>query len=373
MMRKVASAAFIVALLSMPAMAQPVPGGGGSGSGGGGGTGDFSGPGSSVDSNFVGFNGTGGKTGKDSGYSAASFAPAGAVSIVTGSNPTTNAAAWAAFTQYTIAGSGRTITLPASSGLSANGGLLIDTNTNPVTLQANAADTITFNGSTTGTGGSVTLLANGLFAVSTDAAGKIYVSAPPPAQSAPQYRVNGWFPIQRTLGATGTAQSNTIIHWQPFYIWKASTWTDWYVRVTTLSASGNLYLACADSTGTNGFPGTILGSMTVGGGGISENATGQNNKAMSCAFPSAGWYWMGSISDNATAVIYAISSADTNQAYYFGGSGVSSFGGSATTYNTDYQTTGATPGTWSNNPTITFGTTANTPIPLITGKIGSIP
>lgn len=370
------SAIALVLVLSTPAFAQVGNNVRGAAKGGaGGGSGDFTGPASSTADNFVGFSGTGGKTGKDSGYGPTSFSPAGVVSIITSSNPTTNAASWAAFTQYTIAGSGRTITLPASSGLSANGGLLIDANGATATLQANAADTITYNGVTTSAGGSVSLLMGGLYAISTDGAGAIYVSAAP-IGPVPQYRANGWFPIQNTLGATGTAQSNTIIHWQPFYVWKASTWTDWYVRVTTLSASGNLYLACADSTGNNGLPagpGTILGSMTTAGGGISENTAGQSNKAMTCAFPAPGWYWMGSISDNTTAVIYAISSASANQAYYFGGTGTSSFGGSGTSYSTDYQTTGATPGTWTNNPAISFGSTANTPIPLITGKIGSIP
>lgn len=48
------------------------------GGGGGGGTGDFVGPASAVDSNFVLFDGTTGKLGKDSGVNAASFDAAGA-------------------------------------------------------------------------------------------------------------------------------------------------------------------------------------------------------------------------------------------------------------------------------------------------------
>lgn len=113
---------------------------------------------------------------KDSTYSAASFAPAGQVVRVTGSDPTITAAEWAAYVQFTITGTGRTLTFPASSTLSNNGGAQIDTNASSVIVAANAADTITWNGATTGAGGTVTLPVGGLWAMSTDGAGKLYIS-----------------------------------------------------------------------------------------------------------------------------------------------------------------------------------------------------
>src|SRR5487761_2313987 len=115
----------------------------------GGGSGNVVGPASATDGDIPLFDGTTGKLLKNSAFAPASFAPAGSVVLVTGSNPTITAAEWAAFTQFTIPGSGRTLTIPASAGLSTNGGFQIDTNASSVVVAANVADTITWNGATT--------------------------------------------------------------------------------------------------------------------------------------------------------------------------------------------------------------------------------
>lgn len=275
--------------------------------------GTASGPGSSTNGNFPSFNGTSGKSLLDSGYNPSSFAPAGVVTVVTGSNPTTNAAAWSAFTQYTIGGSGRTITIPASSGLSANGGLFIDANTNSVTLQANAADTITFAGATTGAGGSVSLPAGAVYSVTTDAAGKLYVSGRgvqgngtktqlstgtttanncvkfdangntvdagatcggayvPPAL--PSYVANNWYlPYPYTGLATPGALGNTTTVFMPFMVQKTLTITALGVKVVTGSAGQNIRMGiyAADA---NNLP---TGSALVDTGNFSAGSSSNN-------------------------------------------------------------------------------------------------
>lgn len=107
--------------------------------------------------------------------SGTDYAPGGLV-FIDATTPTISAGQWVAVALHIITGSSLTATFPASSTLSNNGGMDFQTHTNAVTLTANAADTITFGGATTGAGGSITLAPNSYYSASTDAAGKIYVS-----------------------------------------------------------------------------------------------------------------------------------------------------------------------------------------------------
>ena len=69
-----------------------------------------------------------------------------------------------------------TATLVASSTLSNNGGMFLETLGNTGTLTATSPDTITYNGTTTGAGGSISLAANTFYNLSTDGAGHVYVT-----------------------------------------------------------------------------------------------------------------------------------------------------------------------------------------------------
>lgn len=189
---------------------------------------------------------------------------------------------------------------------------------------------------------------------------------------APVYVVNRWYlPSQGTV-ATGANGGATTIHWQRMWVSQPVTFSNWGTRITTLSASQNLFLACYDSTGTGGGPGQVIGSMT--GSGISTTATGLVSAAMSCAFPKAGWYWIGSIYSDATAVAWGTATAWSGDGYNFGVTGLTNFGGSTTSILPSYTTTGATPGTWSANPTLTYVVGPSTVVtPFLFAQVGSIP
>ena len=413
MLRKVASAAFIAALLSTSALAQPVPGGGGSG-GSGGGTGDVTGPGSSTSGNFPSFNGTGGKTLQDSTYSPSSFAPAGVVTVVTESNPTTNAASWLAFTQYTIAGSGRTITLPASSGLNAKaGGLDIDANTNSVTLTANAADTITWAGSTTGTGGSVTLPAGAIYRVSTDAAGKLYVSGRQAqgngakvqlstgttttnncvkfdangntvdagaacggtfTPALPNYIAGNTYLAQPYVGlATGSAFGNTNASWMPVMVNKTLTISAIGAKLITAESGQNCQFAIYASNATTNKP---TGSALASTANVSTTSAGNISGSVSLQLTANTLYFMGAMCSGTTAAFEGFSiTNDSLNGYLLGGSGMNGSGANAGQIGLNYGTTGLTFGTWPTNPTVTYtssnGSTLKNFVAMFT--VGSVP
>jgi hypothetical protein len=95
---------------------------------------------------------------------------------------------------------------------------------------------------------------------------------------------------------------------------------------------------------------------------------------MSCAFTKAGWYWIGSIYSDATAVAWGVNTSTAGDGYNFGATAMTNFGGSTTSILTSYTTTGATPGTWSANPTLTYVTGPSTVVtPFLFAQVGSIP
>jgi len=363
--------------------------------------------------NFVGMANT--TTGvKDLGVSASSFAPAGVVTVVTGSNPTTNAASWLAFTQYTIAGSGRTITLPASSGLNANGGLDIDANTNSVTLTANAADTITWAGSTTGTGGSVTLPAGAMYRVSTDAAGKIYVSGrdvqgtgvktqlfagSTPATNdcakfdsnknittsgaacggtftpaLPNYIAGNTYLAQPYVGlATGSAFGNTNASWMPVMVNKTLTISAIGAKLITADSGQNCQFAIYASDATTNKP---TGSALASTANVSTTSAGNISGSVSLQLTANTLYFMGAMCSGTTAAFEGFSiTNDSLNGYLLGGSGMNGSGANAGQIGLNYGTTGLTFGTWPTNPTVTYtssnGSTLKNFVAMFT--VGSVP
>jgi len=385
-MRIKALALATVFALSQSAQAQVIIGGGS------GGTGNVTGPASSTSGNFPSFNGTGGKTLQDSSYNPSSFAPAGVVSVVTGSNPTTNAASWSAFTQYTIAGSGRTITVPASSGLSTNGGLDIDANTNSVTLTATSPDTITWAGSTTGAGGSVTLPAGSKYTVTTDAAGKLYVSGRDvqgngvktqlstgstttnncvkfdangntvDAGSAcggtftpalPNYIAGNTYLAQPYVAlSTGGAFGNTNATWMPLYVNKTLTLSAIGSKLITADSGQNCQFAIYAANATTNKP---TGSALASTANISTTSAGNISGSVSLQLTANTLYFMGAMCSGTTAAFENFSiTNDSLNGYLLGGSGMSGIGANAGQIGLNYGTTGLTYGTWPTNPTVTL-------------------
>lgn len=418
-MRKIIFGAIALALSVSSACAQSVNGGAGQtvngqpvgGSGGGSGNANFGTATGNTANNFVGMADT--TTGvKDLGVSSASFAPAGVVSIVTGSNPTTNAASWLAFTQYTIAGSGRTITVPASSGLSTNGGLDIDANTNSVTLTANAADTITWAGATTGTGGSVTLPAGSKYTVTTDAAGKLYVSGRAvqgnglktqlstgstttnncvkfdangntvDAGSAcggtftpilPNYIANNWYLAQPYTGlSTPGALGSTTTVYMPFMVNKALTLSAIGTKLITASSGQNCRLYVYAGNATTNKP---TGSALADSGNLSTTTAGNISGTISLALTANTLYFAAAQCSDATAALEGFGiTSDSLTGYLIGANAQSSIGSNGGQIGTGYTST-STYGTGPTNPTITIAGSNGSTLKnfIVMFKVGSVP
>lgn len=305
--------AALITIFTTPAYAQsqPFPA-----QGGGTGTGDVAGPSSSTDGNFAGFNGSSGKAVKDLGIGPSDFSPAGKVALVSGSDPTPTAADWAAFIQYTITGSGRTLTLPDTSTLSTNGGALIDTNAASVTVDANASDTITYDGATTATGGSVTLPQGGLYAVSTDGAGKLYISAPPGGSSgSPVSPINvkaGRFywtsPSQKSQGSTFTSGT---VYFSDFTLYDDTTIDQLGTYVTTTDAAGHLANAIYAVDATSGY---ATGAPIVTTSSLSTASSTVMDTGLSSTSLPKGHYKFAFMTDSTTVKVMS----NTTSSHYEG-------------------------------------------------------
>lgn len=109
---------------------------------------------------------------------------------------TVTAAQWANGELFTVTASGQTLTLPSSTTLSPNGGIIITTTNNSVTLAPNGGDGI--NGGTVGS--SVTIPANTTTIVTTNSTpGVNAISAPIPSS----------FALNITVGSTGILGGTT--------------------------------------------------------------------------------------------------------------------------------------------------------------------
>lgn len=256
----------------------------------------FTSTGSLVPGNFLSIATANGKV-QDSGKSSTSFAPNSSVHLVTGSDPTITATNWSNADQYTVTGSSRTLTIPASSGLSTNGGIDIDANAASTTFTATSPDTITFNGSTTGAGGSVTLPQGGFYRATTDGAGHLYVSGR-------TVQGNG-AKAQLSTGTTTAnnyvkfdANGNTVDGGAPAVSLSASnTWSGEQRNcITTLSAVSNTYTpdnSCNNYKLTLGATNTIANPTTVTAGAagtieIDQDATGSRTVTWGANYFAAG-------------------------------------------------------------------------------------
>lgn len=96
-------------------------------------------------------------------------------SVVAGTTQTISALQWANWNVFNVSTASQTLTLPASSGLSGSGGIIIMTEGVSTTLTANAADTLTCT-STGSSGGSLTLQAGSIVAVTKIGSGSLGVA-----------------------------------------------------------------------------------------------------------------------------------------------------------------------------------------------------
>lgn len=127
-------------------------------------------------------------------------------SVLAGTTQTITAAQWAIFDIFDVATAAQTLTFPASSGLSPQGGVVVKADTQSITLTANAADA--FNGGATG--GSVTVPAGVLAIVTTDGAGALKVNLGQTTGSGTVTNAANLTDHAPVIGAGGTTGVKTI-------------------------------------------------------------------------------------------------------------------------------------------------------------------
>jgi hypothetical protein len=218
--------------------------------------------------------------------------------FLAGTSQTVSAAQWAAFSVFTVTSVGQALSLPASGGLSANGGIAIMTVGQPVTLTPGSADAI--NG---GTAGASVTVPEGLFAmVVKSSAGNISVSplVAPPVAANPT----------ATIGATATngvamtfmrsdaapaigadAVTNTLLAPAPANTIKANP------TAATANEQDMSVPSCPDNAGNhlnwNSGTGFSCGSTSSGGGGtpvVFVGAATNSGNAYSIASPTPGGF-----------------------------------------------------------------------------------
>jgi hypothetical protein len=97
--------------------------------------------------------------------------------VLAGTTQTVTASQWAAVSAFEVTSSGQTLTLPASSGLSANGGVLVLPGIAGVTITPGSGDVITYGSVAYAENASVLLPAGTLALVTKPSSGNIAISA----------------------------------------------------------------------------------------------------------------------------------------------------------------------------------------------------
>lgn len=374
---KLSLAAFAAyALLSAPAFGQSMPF---PSTGGGTGSGDVTGPSSSTGDHLAGFNGTTGKVIKDLGIGPGDLAPAGVVADVTTSQ-SVHAADVAACKYYRVGASSLNFTFDATSTpLSTNGCIEIETGTNSAQVTANAADTVSFAGSTTATGGNVTLPAYGLYRI-TIKSGNIDIAGTGAQGNGPKtVRATGAFTTGNTVkidaggniidagttpGGGGLSPVNSkasrfyftsparkgsssvmtpgTIYFSDFYVTTPITIDQLGSLTTTNDAAGHY----ADAIyATDATTGEALGAPLVTTASISTAAGITIDTAISSTSLPAGHYKFAHTTDSTTAKFLAEDGSHGYQVYAVGADTVAHMIGNASNLNTIYSITG-TYGTW---------------------------
>lgn len=344
--------------------------------------------------------------------SGTDFASPGVVSIVTTSQAP-NAAAFLSCKHYIANASSLTFTVDATSGLSANGCIEIETLSNSSTLTANAADTITFAGSTGSAGGSVTLAANTLYRVNTDGAGKLIVSGRSAqgigtkvatatgsftSGNAVVTDANGtlidggvtpgggsggaqnsyvagsylWAELSGAqLNGSGSAPGADTLSVQPFLVSQTITISDLGFHVTTAQASSACRISIyANSTSWIGPTGSALMST---GDVATTTATQITGAVTGTTQLSPGLYWSGAMCNNASVILKAVAGSSPAAGAVVGANSLSVLSANSSIHGAKY-TVAQTYA--SGNPTISAAPTYaanNNSAPAIIMKIASVP
>jgi hypothetical protein len=97
--------------------------------------------------------------------------------VLAGTSQTVTAPQWTAFSIFEVTTSGQILTLPASSTLSANGGVFVLTGSSNVTITPQSGDAITYGSVLYPTGASVVLSAGTMALVTKPSSGNFAISA----------------------------------------------------------------------------------------------------------------------------------------------------------------------------------------------------
>jgi len=244
---------------------------------------------------------------------------------------------WSAWNYFNLNAASITVTLPASSTLSTNGGTILFANGASATLAPNAADSI--NGGTAGA--SVTIPSGSIAFVTTNGAGTIY-AAIPGSSSGTATAANGLNSATTTVVVNGaaapsagqvlTATSSTAANWQtpsggsggpafhpgfvagnfystpgwysqgsafflaanhlyaiPFYNPNSSATT--FTKESVYVATGAASTAC--ELGVYANNGGIPGSLIIDAGNVPVTATGNEEISAGLSIPiPSGWSWL---------------------------------------------------------------------------------
>jgi hypothetical protein len=302
----------------------------------------------------------------------AAVLPQGAV--VAGTTQTVTAAQWAFCTIFAVTTTSQTLTLPASSGLSANGCIVVVT-AQSVTLQANAADAI--NGGSAG--GSVTIASGVSSIVLKSSAGNI--TAQPTTSGGgttaqrPKLIATHWYnALTWAAYATGNAfASTTTAYCYPFQADQTATIETLGAKVQTAGGGGGTAQFALYSE-NNGRPNALLtntGSASdISGGSVASAALSPNYQLVAGTI-----YWLCAEASDTTVKFYTFSGSASAAAGWSMGSTSSAniFPGSSIV--SIFTTTGITSyGTWPSFASASWTEEAGASVaPIIGYQVLSVP
>jgi len=186
----------------------------------------------------------------------------------------------------------------------------------------------------------------------------------------PGYIVGNWY-LQPGVGplSAGSVPGTGSIRLYPAYLKERVTINSLGLRVTTLSAAGNVQAAIYANDAVAGKP---TGAALAATASMSTGSAASVNSAVSIQLD-PGIYWWASNCDNGVAIFDAISSTNAQAATLIGsatqGNVANAAGGSLTGYSV-----AQTFGTW---PNLTSGSftevSGSSSIPVVQFKVGSVP
>jgi len=299
-----------------------------------------------------------------------------------------------------------------STPLSPNGCIEIETGANAATVTANAADTVSFAGITSGSGGSATLPVYGLYRITIktgnlDIAGTTAqgngvatqrtTAASKTANNCVKFDANGntvdaggacaasadgsvnqslianyWYWTLPGLSTNnGSGLGSGTIYYRPFYAGTSHTVGAVGAYLATASAGGNCAFAIyANSPTTNRPTGATLASVS----GVSTTTAGPIHGNVSLAVTKGNWYWDAILCDNTTVTFTGnAGSGGLTDTWMVGSSSEANMNGNATNHYNQFSSGSATYPTFPSSPTVADnGQTANR-TPIFYHQVASVP